>query len=251
MAKPLSRWRRTRRRNVVKHVGNFFEAVAACVIRARRSVAGHEDLVLRGMTAGIEVKSGNSNNPLRIVVDQFEQHAENAGGFPARFDYFLYCLFCYKQKMGRNHWPRKSLLASCRDEAEIYEVLAQQTDSLYIFDHRVFDAVRKLYGVRQGQLPCQSDREVIVLSRKFLRTFRKDNADIVLFSLGLDPAEWRINERTVSISFRIGLFKYTLRLPTVEVVPVEVAELLQDSIRPSVSRGTTRRLHLVPTTAVA
>jgi hypothetical protein len=250
MAKPLTRWRRTRRRNVVKHVGNFFEAVAARVIRARRSVVGHEDLVLRGMT-GVEVKAGNSNNPLRIAVDQFEQHVENVGEFPARFDYFLYCLFCYRQKMGRKTWPRRSLLSGCRDEAQVYEVLAQQTDSLYIFDHRVFDAVRKLHGVKQGKMPCDSDREVIVLSRKFLRAFRKDNAQQVLSSLGLDPTKWRINERTVSISFRIGLFKHVLRLPTVEVVPVEVAELLHESIRTPQSRVSSRRLRLVPTTTAA
>jgi hypothetical protein len=93
---------------------------------------------------------------------------------------------------------------------------------MYIFDHRVMEAIRRVHGVGKGKLPCSPDRDVIEVRRGFLARFNQTNANHILPYLGFDSEEWKIRERLARVSIQIGLFSHPLELKIVEVLPKEL-----------------------------
>src|SRR4051812_39966091 len=84
-----------------KSVCNFFQLLGGKILNAAPPRNGYDDLVIRKIDAGIEVKSGDNNHPLRIKTTQLEGHREKVGGFPLMFEHYFYCMFCYKNKSGK------------------------------------------------------------------------------------------------------------------------------------------------------
>ena len=253
MSKPAYRLRRTTQRKTQQYVGWFYEQLARSVMKASFSNnLSTEDLVMRRIMTGLEVKGCDNNNSFRVRALQLQAHAENVGEFPMPFDYFLYCCFCYrnKSKASQSGVPRRSLLARCKSEYGVYSVLSQYTDRLYIFDHRVMQAIQNTHGTKDGTFSNQRGDKIIEFRRRFLSQFTVSNQVNILSSLGLNPDDWMVRERTVRLNLSLGgLIKasYQLDLKVVEVLTPFLVPHLDTAIRlPVVRPISTRRMNVEP-----
>ena len=245
MSKPLSRWKKTKRRNVLNIVGRFFQELGAKILRARIPHNGSLDLAIEKILVGIEVKAGDYNNRLRIPVEQLDRHLkENLNLFPDMLENLIYCLFCYrnpKKPTANGSKHRRSRLSYCKDEIDIFSMLSDHTDSLYVFDHRVIQAIKKRFGTNKKKLPCDPEAEVILVGRNYLDSFTQERADEIFLSLKLDPADWAIRERYSNISIRIGLLAHSMKLRIVEVLPRDFMDRLDSVIKTPPIGVTSRR----------
>ncbi len=250
-----------RSRKWIDTVGRFFETLAASMMRARPATEGNEDLAIRRIGLGIEVKSGDNNRFLRIPVDQYQQHQDLSGGFPNPYDDFVYCLFCYNnrqtlvQSRKAKRTTRRSLLASCKSELDVYSCLARNVDSLYVLHAEAIEAFRVAHGVKTGSLPCEPERQTIEVGRKMLKMFTADNAATILafYSLNLDT--WIVRERLMNLSVKViprephlsftEDIRYSVKVKVIEVMPRHLIESIDTINRPRPPGKTTaRRLRL-------
>jgi hypothetical protein len=135
---PRYQWRKTRQRNTPKTVGTFFEKIALTLFDGTRGHDSEGDLVIWHVPLGMEIKASDNNHTFRIPIDQLEKYYALAQGFP--FEYFLYGLFCYRNRAKRGR-KRKTLLQGCRHEEHAYEILSGNIDTLYLyFGHNSFTA---------------------------------------------------------------------------------------------------------------
>lgn len=220
--KPLILWKQTCAKGTTNRVSYFFEQLAQRILRGKTPAIGDVDLVVYNTDIGGEIKGGDNNHPLRIPVVQFERHKEDTESFPGVYSDLLYFLFCYRNKGGSGSGKRRSLLAKCRSEIGVYELLARQTDTLYVFDYRILEAIRTMNGVGQGKFPCGFDQEVIELRRGLLSSFNPANAAQILPYLGFALEEWEIRERLARVLIKIGFFDHQLELKIIEVLPKEL-----------------------------
>lgn len=257
MSKPLTNWRKARKRT--PFVGRFFETLAARIIHARPVRQGDEDLAVPKVGLGFEVKAGDNNRLLRIPVDQLERHIELSGGFPNPYERFLYCLFCYqnRQKLSvsrkNGQKTRRSHLSQCKSEFDIYSVLAEYVDSLYVLDSEFLVAIGKRCGHSTGSLPCSCEQQTINLDRKTLQSFNELNAKTMLEFYGLKASDWIVRERQMKINIEVGdpgfpfagLNQFLVNLKVVEVIHQETIEGFDTHVRPgSNGRPTRRRLSI-------
>lgn len=248
MATPHTHWSRSQwqKRSVV--VGGFFEMLARVLLRASRAVVGHEDLVIKSLGIGVEVKGGCADNHLRIPVPQLETHSAHTGDFPLFFEHFLYCLFCYNSRAttpGRRSGKRRSKLAGCRDPMAVYSVLAQCTKQVYILDYRVLQRIQEKCGTSSGLLPSAPDEATLALRRGLLQSFRQD-CTYPYEVLGLEREAWTVRERTVHVDAEIGLFTHRMDLHVTEVLPTYLVKEFNKVIRlPESGGNATRRLKIV------
>ena len=249
MSTPLSRWKKTKRRNTPNIVGKFFQELGAKIFRARIPNNGSLDLAIHKILVGIEVKGGDNNNRLRILTEQLDRHLkENLYLFPDMLETLIYCLFCYrnpKKPTSNGSNKKRSALSCCKDEHSVFSILAQNTDKLYVFDYRVIMAIKKLFGTENRKFPCDPDAEVVLVGRNYLEGFNEKQAEEKLSSLGLEPKEWAIRERYSHVSIHIGLLKHELKLQIIEVLPREFMTRLDSVIKtPPIGTPSRRNLRL-------
>ncbi|MCC2630324.1 MAG: hypothetical protein K0S38_133 [Candidatus Paceibacter sp.] len=250
-----------RSRKWIDPIGRFFEALAGSVLRAKSANAGYEDLAIRRIGLGFEVKSTDNNHHLRVRWKQFMQHVEElSGGFPNPYDHLVYCLFGYRNLQSRatarksKRGVRRSLIGRCKTELEVFTTLAQKVDFMYIFHEDALVAIREQHGTKRGVMPCEPDSDALELRRKILHMFKPDNATEVLEAYGLSRTRWSVRE----LSMRINLeflpiephlaFMYRIRHPielrVVEVLPRSVSAKLESVVKPRASGLTQRHLRL-------
>ncbi len=246
MSTPLNRWKKTKRRNIPGIVGKFFQELGAKIFRVRQPSNGTLDLAICKILVGIEVKGGDNNNRLRIPIKQLDKHLrENLNLFPDMLETLIYCLFCYrnpKKLTSKGSKAKRSTLSYCEDEYDVFSMLAKHTESLYVFDHRVILAIKAVFGTSNRKLPCDPEAEVVLVGRNYLENFTENGALQVFSSLGLNVKEWAIRERYSHVSVRVGLFRHTLKLRIVEVLPCELMVRLDSVIKTPVIGTPSRRV---------
>lgn len=212
---PRYQWRRTRQHDTPGRVGRFFEGVAHRIFGGEPSNNGEGDIVDWKLGFGMEVKASDNNHSFRLPVDQIKHHGTLLGGFPLQW--FLYGLFCYRNRTKRGY-PRRSLLKCCQDEIATGQFLAQNVDALYILELPVIEALWKMYGSVFMRLPCQDGREVVQVQRTQLQTFLEADQRSLFEQMGLAPSQWIILHREFHWRQRIGLFDDQLTLPVTFVI---------------------------------
>jgi len=245
MTTPLAQWKKTKRRNIPTLVGNFFQNLGSRILKASPPANGSLDLAIKQVLVGIEVKAGDYHHRLRIPTAQLRKHMhENMLLFPDMLENLVYCLFCYKNPKTEDRsgkQGKRSALSRCKDEYDVFSMLAKHTETLYIFDHRVILAIKDLFGTCKKKLPCDPEAEVIMIGKNYLLGFNEQGATAAFSSLGFKPSEWIIRERCAQVSMHIGLLEHILQLKIVEVMPQILMDRIDGIIKPPREGTATKR----------
>lgn len=229
-------------------VGRFFEQLTAKVLKARPVINGSLDLGIGKALIGLEVKGSNSSNSFRISTEQLDEHLnENLRLFPDMLEELLYCLFCYKNPRiptSNGDGSRQTTLSCCKDQKEIFEALAKNTDTVFVLDYRVIDAFVKLYGTEHSKLHSAREIQVVCIKRTDLKEFVPYKSKDKFISLGLNPEEWSVRKRYMDVRFRLGDAVHKLKLGIVEVLPKELMVRLYKAIRVPKNRPSQRTITL-------
>jgi len=196
-----SQWSKTRNRNTPARVGEFFERLVQALIGGElfppTDSRGDLDLY-DALEACAEIKAGDNNHPIGILINQLRSH-ENIQ-FP--YNRFLYFLCCYKNRQGRRgDKRRKSLLHRSKIKSDVHNVLAKQTDTIYVFDLKVVQALEKFLGVVRGRFAAQEELKTLNLRRDDLARLADD---LGVRYFGLDRRTWVTRNQEVKIGFRCG-----------------------------------------------
>lgn len=196
----LTLWRRTRGRNVLGIVGDFFEGLA-CQLLGLELAEGRDgvDAIGRKQNIAFEVKGcDHGNRPGRFPVDQIDSHLGISSGFP--FDDLVFVLFGYNnpRTTGRRGGKPRTGLSRCRGQQAIRAFLAQHVSAVWLLDGELIRHLRNGSGncVRSGVLACQPSREVVEVTREFLADFTNGHRQETMRGLGLNSRAWVI--RTAS-----------------------------------------------------
>jgi len=228
-------------------VGEFFEKLAAKILKGRPVNNGTLDLGICKALVGVEVKGNNNSNRFRISVQQFQDHLKsNLYLFPDMLEELLYCLFCYQnpRKPAENGDGLQTALSSCKDPGQVFAVLAQNTDMVFLLDYRIIVAIKELLGTMTGQFLCEREIEVVPIGKNYLKGFTATGAKERLLSLNLNPEEWIVRERFMHVCICLDHFKHKLKLRIVEVFPQELMLLLDKVLKVPLTRPSRRTLVL-------
>jgi hypothetical protein len=229
-------WLQTRQRNTFDHVARFFVDLVQKVIGGENTPENDpEDLHHYGLGVAIEVKGADNNHHHRLGVEEFASDISRTLTFP--LERIFYAFGCYMNRNPQRTYSessktftRRSLLVHSKNENEARLVLVQKTDSLYVIDSRVLEAMIHYLKVKTEKLGKMRDERVYKILRKHLRPWTARNAYKMLVRLHLDPNEWAVSERLVSVRMTAG-FEHDVILKIITVVPSEYHERLGRAIR--------------------
>ena len=229
-------WQQTRQRNIPDHVARFF------VDLVQRSIGGEytpennpEDLHHYGLGVAIEVKGADNNHHHRLGVEEFSSDLSRELRFP--LERIFYAFGCYGNRNRHKTYSessktftRRSLLVHSKNENESRLILVKNTDSVYVFDAQVLEAMIRHLKVKTERLGKMRDEVVYKILRKHLRPWTARNAYRILVRIHLDPNEWAVSERLVRVPMIAG-FEHQVTLKIVTVVPSEYHERIGRAIR--------------------
>ncbi len=183
-------------------IGRFFEDVAAVIWNGQRPPRESiGDLYIPGAAGTftlIEVKSfGDSHGGLRIPDIQFELIGRETGFHVSRL---CYAAFFWRSriwiKSGRVY---KSILTGCHGASQCANAIISNTEHLYLLDPELIRAIRLKYGSRQ-KLLANPEESCTLITGELLKQLKTDFAG-TLREIGLNPRNWAMCERQISIPF--------------------------------------------------
>ena len=207
----LSSWMRMRRKNTTGRVGEFYARLIQSVVggTAGSSFDNGSDILNHQLGFEVEVKASSNNQHFRISSSQKLRYLEKT---PFPLDCFLYALCSYRGKGS----DKRSRLSRCRTKAELFGVLAERTDEVYLFDIEILNAFERKLGVLTGRYVGNGAKEeVFTMQRKRdIRLFWNGRRLESMNSLGLRSSDWTFGsvelEENLSVGGRIYAASFTL-----------------------------------------
>jgi len=195
-------------------VGEFFEQNAIALLGAIPNTEGgleHGDISISKLALGIEVKSGNSDQAMKIPIEQKRRYEK----IPFPYGNFAYLLCCYKNRIVVS--PEKGLkrlrglkgraVSHLQRETERgaqHLILSRKIFNHYLLDIEIMNALENVVGVTRGSQPPREKEYQIELKRRehIYRFHPKDFVETMKW-LKLNPKLWVLRQYDVAYSFPI------------------------------------------------
>jgi hypothetical protein len=195
-------------------VGEFFEQNAISLLGATPNKEGgleHGDMSVEKLALGIEVKAGNSDQPMKIPIEQKRRYEE----IPFPYSHFAYLICCYKNRVVVT--PEKGLkrlrgvkgravsyLQRATGREEQHEMISRKIFNHYLFDIEIMNSMEKVIGITKGSQPPREKESQIELKRRdhIYKFNPKEFVDTMRW-LKLDPESWILNKYNMAYTFPI------------------------------------------------
>jgi hypothetical protein len=208
---------RGRKKNVTGRVGEFFTYLTHSVVGGEVVEWEYHgsDIENQELCFEVEVKASTNNKHFRLSASQKARYLNKV---PFPLDYFLYALCSYQGQewrpgQGKQEGSMQSRMSRCKTKDELFRVLAEWTDEVYLFDIEVIDAFEKILGTSTGRYAGDSARkQVLVLERtKHIRPLWNGHRQEFFANIGLNSADWKLGKIDLERSFFIQGKVYTVK----------------------------------------